>query len=333
MIFGRFLTGTQIGGTLTLNTIYMSEISSAKNRKVYTALIIFASDFFMFLIYFFGSFLSFRWLATIALENTNIQSIMLICCPQSPIWLLSLGCKERARKILISLNGKDFDADQKMERMHDLAQSSKENPIFGMFQWVILKPILVACALQFFKGFSGQPILYSYSASLLIGTGLNVHLFTLPYPIFMTIGVISSALLTKLVSRKKILICTTAMQGLVNFSFFLYFLITRSIKHCPDPFSSIECALLSLWPVFNLFTYSLNYGLGWGTIAWSMFADTFNPKYKQVSAGLVTFWYTIVVTTGVFIFPNFVTYFGFWPIFLLFAINCLAAIFFEAICF
>ena len=332
MIFGRFLTGIQIGGTLTL-TIYMSEISDAKNKKFYPSLIIFSSDCFLFLTYLIGNFLSFRWLAVTALLTVFIQTVLLICCLQSPVWLIRIGCMERAQTNLITLNGNDFDVNKEIELLqHDFTQNTKIS-VLGIFRWSVLKPILVACALQFFKGLSGQSIFLFYSSSLFTRTGLDPNLSTLPYPLLIAVGVILSAMLTKMFSRKKMLISTTAMQGVANFSFFLYYFITRSIEHCSDPFSSFQCFFLSFWPIFNMSVYSFTFGIGWGTISWSMFADSFDPKYKEISAGIVTFWFTLVSTITLLIFPNFVITFGFWPIFIIFTINCFVATCFEAIFF
>ena len=333
MIIGRFLTGIQIGAFNTLATIYMSEISSEKDRKFLTAIILLPSSLSLFLTYLLGNYISFRWLGIYALSVLFIQTILLIFCPQSPNWLILVGYEKRAKKNLKLINGCDFDVDKEIEKIqNDVAsptQQPKTNPFSGIMQWPILKPILIACGLQFFKGFSGQAMFYSYAASLFSRTGLNSNISSLPYPILMTLGHLISALLAKRVSRKKLLISTTVMQGVANLSFFLYFLITRHTQHCSQPFSSIDCSLLSLWPVLSLSTYSLFYAIGWGTISWSMFADSFDPKYKEVSAGIVTFWYTIIVTIIVLVFPNFVSLFGEWLFFLLLTIECFLAIFFE----
>ena len=334
MIIGRFLTGIQIGGTNALASICMSEISSVKHRKFYSALIIFPSGFCIFLTYLLGTFMTFRWLATSALLILVIQTVLLICSPQSPKWLIDNRQEGQARKNLKLINGTNFDVDKEITKLNDdQAQRSSGNPFSGIMHRTVLKPIFIACAIQFFKGFSGQPMFYSYAASLFSRTGLNSNISSLPYPILMTVGTVISALLAKRVSRKKLLISTTVMQGVANLSFFLYFLITRHTQHCSQPFSSIDCSLLSLWPVLSLSTYSLFYAIGWGTISWSMFADSFDPNYKEVSAGIVTFWYTIIVTIIVLVFPNFVSFFGFWPFFLLLTIECLIAVCFEYVFF
>ena len=337
MIIGRFLTGIQIGACVTLTTIFMDEISSKENRNFDTAVILTSSGFCIFLTYLIGSFLSYRWLGICVLMVLVTQTILLILCPSSPNWLIHAGYVREARKTLLHINGDNFDANKEIEKIQSVFITSSQRPrnscLSDVTQWDILKPILIACGLQFFKGFSGQPMFYSYAASLFSRTGLNSNISSLPYPILMTVGTVISALLAKRVSRKKLLISTTVMQGVANLSFFLYFLITRHTQHCSQPFSSIDCSLLSLWPVLNLSTYSFFYAIGWGTISWSMFADSFDPNYKEVSAGIVTFWYTIIVTIIVLVFPNFVSLFGDWPFFLLLTIECFLALCFEYIFF
>ena len=88
------------------------------------------------------------------------------------------------------------------------------------------------------------------------------------------------------------------MQAIANLSLFLYFIISSRIT---GNIGSTATTLLSLWPILNLSVYSLFYNTGWGTIAWAVYADIFEPDYKEVSAGLVTLFYAMVLTGIVFV--------------------------------
>ena len=124
------------------------------------------------------------------------------------------------------------------------------------------------------------------------------------------------------------------MQALANFSFFLYFILSSRITGCvAASATTAPCFMLSLWPIINLSFYSLFYNIGWGTIAWTVYADIFEPDYKEVSAGLVTLFYALVLTGIVFVFPNFTGWLGDWPFFLLLTVECVVALVFEYFAF
>ena len=332
MIAGRLLTGLHVGSCMGLSMIYIAEVSNEKQLKFYAALVLAPSAVVLIFMYLLAVVLSFRWLGVIALAITLLQAILLLFCPQSPTWLVYVGLDSRAKETLLTIHGEEFDAVAEIDKIKSnfIVSNSQTtmSSIRGLFRWKILRPMLIVFTLQTFKGCSGQPIYYSYAASLFSKSSINPNISALPYPILLSAGCFISILLANRVSRKKLLISTAAMQAVANFSFFLYFLLSEHIGECSDTSTSISCILISLWPMLSISVYSLFYNAGWGTIAWTVYTDSFDPNYKEVSAGLVTLSYALILTSLVFIFPNFIELFGDWPFFLLLSVECLGGIVF-----
>ena len=332
MIVGRVFTGLHVGTCMGLSMIYISEIFDEKQLKVSAAFILFPSSIALIFLYLFAIVLSFRWLSVVVMVAILFQAVLLHFCPQSPTWLVYVGLDSKARETLLAIHGEAFDAEREVDRIKSKLNvfntQSTVSSIRGLFRWKTLRPILIVCTLQAFKGCSGQPIYYSYAASLFSKTQINSNVSALPYPILLSVGSLISVLLANRVSRKKLLIGTTVMQAVANFSFFLYFLLDGLIGECSDTSTGISCVMLSIWPMLSISVYSLFYNAGWGTIAWTAYTDSFDPNYKEISAGIVTLFYAVILMSIVLIFPNFIEMFGHWPFFLLLSIECLVALVF-----
>ena len=306
MIAGRILTGIHVGTCLGLSMLYLSEISNQNQLKLYSTFLLLPANILLIFLYLFAIVLSFRWLAVIAMGAVLLQAVLLLFCPQSPTWLVYVGLDTGAHESLLTIHGNTFEAETEICRIKsELSVAGRESTvrwIRGLFQWKTIRPILVVCALQAFKGCSGQAIYYSYAVSLFSKNLINPNMAVLPNPILLSVGCFISVLLSKRVSLKKLLMSSTAMQAVANLSFFLYFLLNDGNDECSRNFADISCVILSLWPIINISVYSLFYTVGWGTISWTIYADSFDPNYKEISAGIVTLCYTLVQAAVVFVF-------------------------------
>ena len=330
MIIGRILSSSQVGICMTIANIHMSEICVEENRKFLSALVVAQAKWGLCLIYFLGIFLNAQWLAVVALISVFSYTILLLWTPQSPNWLLRQGYERKARSTLIEINGVDFDVNTEIDELKlelNTDNSSGNNGISQLRQrWNTFRPILIASTLQTFMGFGGQGVFFSYAASLFSKTGFNPRVSALPYTISLALGSSMSALLAKRMKRKYLLILATAIQALSNLSIAIFFLTT---EHVNAHHSTSSTILLSVWQILNTATFGFSYSLGWGTIAWSMYSDSFDPKYKQISAGIVNLWYTLVLGVIIAVYPNFIIIFGEFIFFLLLTIDCILGLVFE----
>ena len=334
MIVGRVLTGVHVGSCMSLSMGYMGEICNKKQLKFYGALIICPSMLAIVFIYILANYFSYKWLAVFGLGGTLLQAVMLLFSPQSPAWLVYMGLNREAKEMMVKIHGEDIDVEEEVRsielKLTLSAQKTTYSNVSGFFKWRTLHPLFIACGLQAFKGCSGQPVYYSYAASLFSNTIFNPNISALPYPILLCVGSLISVLLANRVSRKRILLGTTFMQTIANFSFFLYFILSSHFTDCAaDTARTTPCVLLSLWPILSLCLYGLFYNIGWGTISWTVYADIFEPDYKEISAGLTTLFYALVLTSIVFVYPNFTAWLGDWPFFLLLTIECVVGLVFE----
>ena len=334
MLVGRVLTGVHVGSCMGLSMGYMGEICNKNQLKFYGALILFPSSVALVVLYILADYFTYRWLAVFGMGGIVLQAILLLFSPQSPTWLVYMGLNREAKDTMVRIHGEEFDTEEEVKSiMLKLTLSSQKTTysnVSGFFKWRTLRPIIIVCTLQGFKGCSGQPVYYSYAASLFSNTAFNPNISSLPYPILLSAGCLVSVLLANRVSKKNILLSTTFMQAIANFSFFIYYILSSYTTDCAgDSATTAACVLFSLWPILNLSLYSFFYSIGWGTISWTLYANIFEPDYKEVSAGLVTLFYALVLTSIVFVFPNFTGWLGDWPFFLLLTVECVAGLVFE----
>ena len=336
MIIGRLLSSSQVGICMTVANIHMSEICVEENRKFLSALVVAQAKWGLCLIYFLGIFLNAQWLAVVALISVFSYTILLLWTPQSPNWLLRQGYERKARSTLIEINGVDFDVNTEIDELKlelntdNSSGNDRISQLRQILRWNTFRPILIASTLQTFKAFSGQGVFFSYAASLFSKTGFDPRVSALPYTISLALGSFMSALLAKRMKRKYLLILATAIQALSNLSIAIFFLTT---EHVNAHHSTSWTILLSVWQISNSVTFGFSYSLGWGTIAWSMYSDSFDPNYKQISAGIVTFWYTLVLSAMIAVYPNFIFAISEFVFFLLLTINCILGLIFEYCCF
>ena len=186
MIVGRVLTGVHVGSCMGLSMSYMEEICNEKQHKFYGALILFPTAVALVFLYVLADYFSYRWLAVFGIGGIVIQATLLLLSPQSPAWLVYMGLNREAKEVMVKIHGKEFDAEQEVKnitlKLTLSAQKTTYSNLSGFFKWRTLRPIIIACTLQGFKGCSGQPVYYSYAASLFSNTAFSPDISALPYP-------------------------------------------------------------------------------------------------------------------------------------------------------
>ena len=199
MIVGRVLTGVHVGSCMGLSMGYMGEICNEKQHKFYGALILFPSALALVFLYVLANYFSYEWLAVFGMGGILLQALLLLFSPQSPVWLVYMGLNRQAKEMMVKIHGDDIDVEEEVRsitlKLTLSAQKTTYSNVSGFFKWRTLRPILIACTLQAFKGCSGQPVYYSYAASLFSDTTFNPDISALPYPILLCVDSLISVLL------------------------------------------------------------------------------------------------------------------------------------------
>ena len=170
-------------------------------------------------------------------------------------------------------HGEGFDADTEMERIKTVNttnQFSWKDSFYALKDSQVRNPILLISTLSVFKELGGHVAMISFSAHILENQqGVDPNVASLFYPLFLTIGVISSLFILDRCKLKWLLIFASSLQAISHFSMSLYYLVSQNFLHC-DSHSTRLCRTLSFWPVSNVALYSFSYTFGFLSVIYAL---------------------------------------------------------------
>ena len=175
--FFRFIGGLGVGASSVAAPIYISEISSSKNRGKLGALYQFNIVFGIFIAFISNYLLKgfdgandWRWMLGVEAIPAFAYSIMVLRVPNSPRWLiLKKNDEESALKTLEFLSNKTH-ALEKLDEIKATATDTGEKE--RLFTRLYRKPLILAFLLAFFNQLSGINFVLYYAPEILERAGL-----------------------------------------------------------------------------------------------------------------------------------------------------------------
>ncbi|MFV5694612.1 sugar porter family MFS transporter [Flavobacterium sp. LB3P122] len=176
--FFRFIGGIGVGASSVAAPIYISEISTAKNRGKLVALFQF-NIVFGILIAFFSNYLfegfaganDWRWMIGIVALPAFIYSIIVLQIPDSPRWLILKKRDDAAGlKVLEMIYTKEEALANFEEIKKDVVDSTVKETIFSNKYKL---PVILAFLLAFFNQLSGINFILYYAPEILEMAGLG----------------------------------------------------------------------------------------------------------------------------------------------------------------
>ncbi|KAF5284231.1 hypothetical protein FQR65_LT00231 [Abscondita terminalis] len=174
IIAGRMLTGIGLVWGLNPGTVYIAEVSRADVRGPLSASLLLSLSIGMVLVMIKGWFLHWRLVAWLSNIYMFIFILLVMFIPESPVWLVSKGRLEQAKKSLDWFNRYQPQLETKivtysemqlsvLQREHVLKTKQEEQMTGSGFakklkmfvQPTGLKPLLILAGLFFFQQFSG----------------------------------------------------------------------------------------------------------------------------------------------------------------------------------
>ncbi|RZC37799.1 facilitated trehalose transporter Tret1 [Asbolus verrucosus] len=274
--------------------VYITEIARKDMRG---SLLSFGPSFVslgMVVAYLKGWLLQWRTIAWLCNLYIIVPFLLLFLIPESPIWLISRGRFEEAKKALLWLhkhqpqppNEDRSFADLQLELLVKEDEQKKfETKLSGegAFKEFLkptgYKPLLIISGVFFFQQFSGIYIFLFYSVTFFeaVGTSMN------PYVASIWIGVIRlvmSIMNTWMLKRftRRILIMISASGMAV--STFISGLFTYWIKNGTTQLTWVPVMFLLLYVIFSM--------VGLLTIPWTMTAELFPLKIRSLAHSIST---------------------------------------------
>jgi len=176
--FFRFIGGIGVGASSVAAPVYISEISSAKNRGRLVALFQF-NIVFGILIAFFSNYLfegiggvnDWRWMIGIVALPALIYSIVVLQIPDSPRWLiLNKRDDSEGLRVLEMIYNKEEALENFNEIKKDVIDTIAKESIFTNKYKL---PVIMAFLLAFFNQLSGINFILYYAPEILEMAGLG----------------------------------------------------------------------------------------------------------------------------------------------------------------
>ncbi|KAL6229493.1 hypothetical protein BDW75DRAFT_249641 [Aspergillus navahoensis] len=189
LLIGKIIVGFAIGGLLALGTTYASDIAPIRLRgPILQALVFFTvamqGTALGMIRGFVPNLAPTAWRMVFAIQwIVGSLPFLVLIFPESPVWLLSKGKHEEARKSLIRLYGKDNKIDIRFEHLRKIlaveasTSGESEASFLECFRGHNLKRTLTVCMMLFGIGMTGVAFL-NQNTYFLLTLGLPaVHAF------------------------------------------------------------------------------------------------------------------------------------------------------------
>ncbi|KAK1583884.1 hypothetical protein Q3G72_027871 [Acer saccharum] len=136
------------------------------------------------LIYFLGTFVSWRTLALVALVPSLLQVVGLFFIPESPRWLAKIGREEELKTTLQCLRGKNVDISKEVADIIDYTKTfekASEAGMFSLFQRQYAYPLTVGVGLLLLQQIGGTYGIAYYAGSIFEKAGKLKSFCITPY--------------------------------------------------------------------------------------------------------------------------------------------------------
>lgn len=312
----RIIGGIGVGAASVMAPAYISEIAPAKYRgtlaSVQQVAILFGLTMAFFSNYLIADmagsateilwleYEAWRWMFWIELIPAVIFFVALMFIPESPRFLVAVGKKEVAKKVLARLYGKNsagFKADNIENSLGENRQKPKLSDLVDKHVGKVRPIVWVGIGLAVFQQLVGINVVFYYGAVLWQAVG-----FSEADALMINVigGVVSlSAVAIALVSIDKIgrkpLLVTGSMGMAVALSIMVYVFANSGVDLAGNLILG-ESGIVALIAA-NAFIFFFN--LSWGPVMWVMLGEMFPNKIRGSAlamAGLAQWGANFLVT-------------------------------------
>jgi MFS transporter, SP family, sugar:H+ symporter len=224
-----------------------------------------------------------EWMLGVMVVPALLYGLLSFAIPESPRFLISVGKKERARKILEDVEGKHVDLDARvleietaMRREHKSRFSDLLGSRFGF-----LPIVWVGIGLSIFQQLVGINVAFYYSATLWQSVGIDPSasfFWSFTTSIINIIGTVIAMVLVDRVGRRPLaLIGSCGMAIALAFEAWAFSadLIDGKLPHTQGIVALIAAH-----------TFVLSFALSWGVVVWVFLGEMFPNRIRAAGLGV-----------------------------------------------
>ena len=292
LLVGRVLTGLATALATSPAIVYITEVARPELRGSMISFGPTLASFGMVLCYVKGAYLHWRLVAWLSIIYAVVPIVLVqLFIPESPVWLVSKGRTEEAKKSVQWLNkcdakdGKVSAADAqfttimkeneiKLSEQRKSKHGSVAAKLRGFLKPTGWKPMLILFLLFFFQQFSGIYITLFYAVTWFQEVGSGVNEYTASILVGVTrflCSMVNTWLLRRYKRRPLCMISSLGMAVCMSVSGYYTLLIKDGDRS-------------GYWvPVFCLLLYVCTSMVGMLTIPWTMTAELFPTEIRGIA--------------------------------------------------
>lgn len=324
LMAGRFLTGMAGGTFCVAAPLYTSEIAQKDIRGTlgsYFQLMITVGVLFVYVI---GDFLKPRDVAIGCAVLPFIFGLAFVFMPESPIYNLKRGNKNKAMSSLQWLRGQNYDITNEINDMEKEIEDEKRNPISFMQSWkkkATKKAFLISFGLMFFQQFSGINAIIFFTSKIFkaAGAALDPKEASIIVGVMQVVATLTSTLVIDRLGRKILLLLSAGVMAICTMLLGIFFSLKSHHVNVED---------IGWLPILSLSVFVIVFSLGFGPIPWMISAEIFPQEVKSVAssaAGTFNWFLAFLITM---FFEAMVSGMGEDGAFYLFMVVCVIGFFF-----
>ncbi|MCF4140533.1 sugar porter family MFS transporter [Streptomyces sp. Tue 6430] len=212
-----------------------------------------------------------------------LYGLLSFAIPESPRFLISVGKRERAREILMEVEGKDVDFDARIAEiehaMNSEHKSSFKDLLGGSF---FFKPIIwIGIGLSVFQQFVGINVAFYYSSTLWQSVGVDPtdsFFYSFTTSIINILGTVIAMIFVDRVGRRPL-----ALIGSVGM------VIGLALEAWAFSFDLVDGKLPATqgWiALIAAHVFVLFFALSWGVVVWVFLGEMFPNKLRAAALGV-----------------------------------------------
>lgn len=302
-IFARFLSGFAIGLASPVSPVYIAEVAPARMRGQLVTLNQLAITFGMLAAYAIGwlfaslntaewrDMYAWRWMFASGIFPSGIFLIALFLVPESPRFLAKRGMVNKAKDILIRVDGIDH-AEQEICEIQN-AINHEEASLGQLFKRPFVTPMIIGILIMIFSQTTGLQAITNYCPKLLLELGFQSESNAMLGMVMVGMALFGSTILTMFVvdklGRKPLLLFSSigVIISLVMFAIeFKYGIFSNTMV--------LSIVLLAI----------VSYAIGIGSCSWLIVSEIFPTRVRGRATSICTFTLWVTDFLILLIFPK-----------------------------
>ncbi|MEU1126472.1 sugar porter family MFS transporter [Streptomyces sp. NPDC005899] len=230
-----------------------------------------------------AGFEAWQWMLGVMVVPAILYGLLSFAIPESPRFLISVGKRDRARKILEEVEGKNVDLDARVNEIETAMRrehKSKFSDLLGS-RFGFLPIVWVGIGLSVFQQLVGINVAFYYSATLWQSVGIDPSgsfFYSFTTSIINIIGTVIAMVLVDRVGRRPLALIGSA--GMAVALAFEAWAFSADLVDGKLPSAQGTVALIAAH-VFVLF-----FALSWGVVVWVFLGEMFPNRIRAAALGV-----------------------------------------------